>query len=187
MEHRQIDFVIQFGFENWIIKSFCLCSTTDGTFLRILYPSRRRKPLGLVLNSNPWFWWMRLCPETFQCPTHANSEHLRSMQTEGTLKSWSSTKLVRSCKSESVPIPPPPQLAHFAPGTRSTYNFNGKFPTQPHPFEKNSRHHSASNGPSPAAQSEPEMAIRNQMNFRAEFCWASCYISDFPPPFSHMS
>ena len=32
MEHRQTDFVIQFGFENWIIKSFCLCSTTDGTF-----------------------------------------------------------------------------------------------------------------------------------------------------------
>ena len=45
MEHRQIDFVIQFGFENWIIKSFCLCSTTDETFLRNLYPSRRRKPL----------------------------------------------------------------------------------------------------------------------------------------------
>ena len=45
MEHRQTDFVIQFGFENWIIKSFCLCSTTDGTFLRNLYPSRRRKPL----------------------------------------------------------------------------------------------------------------------------------------------
>ena len=45
MEHRQIDFVIQFGFENWIIKSFCLCSTTDGTFLPNLYPSRRRTSL----------------------------------------------------------------------------------------------------------------------------------------------
>ena len=33
---------IQFGFENWILKSFCLCSTTDGTFLRNLYLRRRR-------------------------------------------------------------------------------------------------------------------------------------------------
>ena len=45
MEHRQTDFVIQFGFENWIIKSFCLCSTTDGIILRNLYPSRRRTSL----------------------------------------------------------------------------------------------------------------------------------------------
>ena len=47
MEHRQIDFVIQFGFENWIIKSFCLCSTTDGTFLRNLYLRRRRTGLSI--------------------------------------------------------------------------------------------------------------------------------------------
>ena len=41
MEHRQIDFVIQFEFENGIIYTFCLCYTTDGTFLRNHYPSRR--------------------------------------------------------------------------------------------------------------------------------------------------
>ena len=45
MEQRQFDFVVQFWFENWIIKSFCLCSTTDGIFLRNPYPWRRRKPL----------------------------------------------------------------------------------------------------------------------------------------------
>ena len=53
MEHRQIDFVIQFGFENWIIKSICLCSITDGTFLRNLYPLRRRTSFLDVINGWP--------------------------------------------------------------------------------------------------------------------------------------
>ena len=38
MEQRQNDFMIQIGFENWIIKSFCLCSTTDGTFFATSIP-----------------------------------------------------------------------------------------------------------------------------------------------------
>ena len=55
MEHRQIDFVIQFGFENWIIKSFCLCSTNDGTFWHNLYPSRRSTSLNkATLNIASW-------------------------------------------------------------------------------------------------------------------------------------
>ena len=41
----QNDLMIQFLNPNWITKSICLCSITDGTFLRNLYPWRRRKSL----------------------------------------------------------------------------------------------------------------------------------------------
>ena len=34
----QNDFVIQFWIWNWIMKSYCLCFTTDGIFWRNLYP-----------------------------------------------------------------------------------------------------------------------------------------------------
>ena len=45
MEQRQNDLMIQFSNPNWITTSICLRSITDGTFLRNLYPSRRRTSL----------------------------------------------------------------------------------------------------------------------------------------------
>ena len=48
---RQDDLMIQFSNPNWITKSICLCSITDGTFLRNLYPWRRRTSL-----MDTWWW-----------------------------------------------------------------------------------------------------------------------------------